>query len=191
MQYIIVIISIISILYAAANGQMQQLSSEMLTGAGDAVTLVLSICGVMCFWCGMMKVAEKAGIVSAISKLLCPVISWLFKGLKKGSKASQLVAMNLTANLLGLGNASTPLGIKAMQAIAEEENASDTATNNMVLLTVLNTASLQIIPSTMAALRLAQGADTPMDVLPCVWIVSAYSVIVAVVAAKLLGKETK
>lgn len=101
----------------------------------------------------------------------------------------QLISMNITANILGLGNASTPLGISAMQAIAEEENAADTATDNMVMLTVLNTASLQIIPTTAAALRAAHGATRPMEILPCVWIVSAYSVVITVAAAKLLARR--
>ena len=189
MQYIIVFIVLASIAYASVTGNVQQLSSELLSGAGDAVTLVISICGVMCFWCGIMRVAEKAGITQLVARLLSPVIAFLFKGLRRDGSAARLISLNLTANLLGLGNASTPLGVKAMQAIAEEERVTDTASNNMVMLAVLNTASLQIIPSTMAALRLAQGASRPMDVLPCVWIVSAYSIVVAVSAAKLLGDK--
>ena len=134
-----------------------------------------------------MKVAESAGLVEKLSRLLSPVIGFVFNGIDKGSRAEQLISMNLTANLLGLGNASTPLGISAMQELSVSENAGDTATDNMIMLTVLNTASLQIIPTTAAALRAALGAQRPMEILPCVWIVSVYAITVAVASAKLLA----
>ena len=99
--------------------------------------------------------------------------------------------MNLAANVLGLGNATTPLGINAMHAIAEETGTEGTADDNMIMLTVLNTASLQIIPTTAAALRQANGAEDPMEILPCVWIVSVYAAVVAVAAAKIMGKISR
>ena len=136
-----------------------------------------------------MKVAEKAGIVGAIAKLLTPVLSLLFIGLRKGGRAMQLISMNITANILGLGNASTPLGISAMQAIAEEEHCVEKASDNMIMLTVLNTASLQIVPATAAALRASAGSEKPMEILPAVWIVSAYCAVVTTVAVKLFGRH--
>ena len=163
------------------------MSSAILESAGEAVTLAISLCGIMCFWCGLMKVAEAAGIVAAAARLLSPVLGLLFRGLKKGGRAMQLISMNITANILGLGNASTPLGISAMQAIAEEEGSTTAASDNMIMLTVLNTASLQIVPATAAALRAEAGAAKPMDILPCVWIVSLYCAAVAIAAVKLLG----
>ncbi len=191
MQYILIILPLASLVFSFVSGTTAEMSSALLQSTGDAVTLVLSICGMMCFWCGMMKVAEKAGAVQALSRVMTPVVSRLFSGIDKRGRAMMLITLNLTANILGLGNATTPLGISAMQALADEEGVTDTASDSMVLLTVLNTASLQIIPSTMAALRLAQGAARPMDVLPCVWIVSAYSVAVAVLAAKLFSSFGK
>lgn len=191
MQYILIILPLASLVFSFVSGTTAEMSSALLQSTGDAVTLVLSICGMMCFWCGMMKVAEKAGAVQALSRVMTPVVSRLFSGIDKRGRAIGLITLNLTANILGLGNATTPLGISAMQALADEEGVTDTASDSMVLLTVLNTASLQIIPSTMAALRLAQGAARPMDVLPCVWIVSAYSVAVAVLAAKLFSSFGK
>ena len=188
MKLILVILPVISLVYGALSGNISEVSSAALDKAGEAVTLALSLCGIMCLWCGLMRVAEASGVVEAASKLMSPVISLLFRGLKKGGRAAQLISMNITANVLGLGNATTPLGIKAMQAIAEEENAADgTASDNMIMLTVLNTASLQVIPTTAAALRAAQGAAQPMEILPCVWIVSLYAAAVTVGAAKLMG----
>lgn len=178
---------LLAVIYGIMNGRTAEMSAAVLEGAGSAVELILSLCGVMCLWCGVMKVAEKSGIVSSVAGLLSPVVGVLFRGIKKGGRASQLIAMNITANLLGLGNASTPLGLSAMQALKEEEQSTDTATDNMVMLTVLNTASLQLIPTTAAALRAAHGAARPMEILPSVWIVSVYSAAVAIGAAKLMA----
>lgn len=188
MEILLGILPCAAVIFGLINGKGAEMSSAILEGAESAVTLALSLCGIMCLWCGIMKVAERAGIVKLLSKLLQPVLSRLFKGLKNGGAAMQLIAMNVTANLLGLGNATTPLGIKAMQAIAEEEHANGEATDSMVMLTVINTASLQIIPTTAAALRSANGAENPMSILPCVWIVSLYSLAVAIGAAKLLAR---
>lgn len=191
MKIILIVIPVISFIFAAINGRMGEMSESILAKSGEAVELVISICGVMCFWCGLMKVAEKAGLLEKLSRLLSAPIGWLFGGIKRGGKATGLIAMNLAANVLGLGNASTPLGIAAMKAISEEERADETATDDMIMLAVLNTASLQIIPATAAALRAANGAAKPMDILPCVWIVTAYSVFIAVFMAKMCAKFSK
>ena len=189
MKFLLLAIPAISVIFALFNGTMPEVSAAILDRSGEAVELVISICGIMCFWCGMMKIAEKAGLVEKISALLSPVVSMLFKNIRKGGKAAGLITMNLAANILGLGNASTPLGIAAMRAVCEENEAREggTATEDMIMLAVLNTASLQILPTTAAALRSANGCNTPLDILPCVWIVSVYSITVAVLSAKLMG----
>lgn len=187
MKYLMGIVPFAALIFGLFSGNASEMSSAILESAGEAVTLAISLCGIMCFWCGLMKVAEKAGIVVWIARLLSPVLGLLFRGLKKGGRAMQLISMNITANILGLGNASTPLGISAMQAIAEEEGNNGSASDNMIMLTVLNTASLQIVPATAAALRAEAGAAKPMDILPCVWIVSLYCAAVTIAAVKLLG----
>lgn len=191
MKAILVIIPVISFVYAAFGGRMGEVSESIFAKSAEAVELVISICGVMCFWCGLMKVAEKAGLLEKLSRVLSVPIKLLFGGVKRGGKAVGLIAMNIAANILGLGNASTPLGIAAMKAIAEEESAGESACDDMIMLAVLNTASLQIIPATAAALRSANGAEKPMDILPCVWIVTAYSVFIAVFSAKMLARLTR
>lgn len=191
MKAILVIIPVISFIYAALGGRMGEVSESIFAKSAEAVELVISICGVMCFWCGLMKVAEKAGLLEKLSRVLSKPIKLLFGGVKRDGKAVGLIAMNLAANILGLGNASTPLGIAAMKAIAEEEGAGESACDDMIMLAVLNTASLQIIPATAAALRSANGAEKPMDILPCVWIVTAYSVFIAVFSAKMLARLTR
>lgn len=191
MKYLLGIAPALAVIFGLVNGRGAEMSSAVLDSAGEAVTLAISLCGIMCFWCGLMKVAERAGIVEAMAKLLSPVLSLLFKGLRKGGRAMQLISMNITANILGLGNASTPLGISAMQAIAEEEHCTEKASDNMIMLTVLNTASLQIVPATAAALRASAGSEKPMEILPAVWIVSAYCAAVTIAAAKLLGRLSR
>lgn len=192
MKILLLIIPAVSVIFAFFRGTMPQVSQTILDKSGEAVELAISLCGIMCFWCGLMKVAERAGLVEKISALLSPVVNLLFRNIKKGGKAAGLITMNLAANILGLGNASTPLGIAAMRAISDENGAGvsgsgDTATDDMIMLAVLNTASLQILPTTAAALRSANGCAAPLDILPCVWIVSVYSVTIAVISAKAMG----
>ena len=191
MKAILVILPLASIVFGILNGRTSEVSAAVLDKAGEAVTLAISLCGIMCFWCGLMRVAEKAGLTQKAAKLLAPVVGLLFKGLKKGGRAASLITMNLAANLLGLGNATTPLGISAMQAIAEETGCGDEADDNMIMLAVLNTASLQLIPATAAGLRAANGAQSPLDILPCVWITSAYSLCAVVAAAKLMSRAAR
>lgn len=190
MKIILAVIPAAAIICGIFTGRLPEVSAAVLGRASDAVTLAITLCGIMCLWSGLMRVAEEAGAVKLLSSALSPVVSLLFKGLEKGGRAAQMISMNLSANILGLGNATTPLGIRAMEAIRQEEGSPQdgTASDNMIMLTVLNTASLQIIPATAAALRAARGAARPMEILPCVWIVSAYSLAAAVGAAKLLAR---
>ncbi len=191
MKIILLVIPVLSFVYALFNGTMPQVSTAILEKSGEAVELVISLCGMMCFWCGLMKVAERAGLTEKLAALLSPIAGLLFKNVRKGGKAMGLITMNLAANILGLGNATTPLGIAAMKAIADEspgEKRGEYASDDMIMLAVLNTASLQILPATAAALRSANGVSKPLDILPCVWIVSAYSLVAAVISAKAMSK---
>lgn len=191
MKIILVVIPLISVIFSLFNGTMRELSASIPERSGEAVELVISLCGIMCFWSGLMKVAERSGLTEKLSKLIAPIVGILFRGIKKGGKAAGLITMNLAANILGLGNASTPLGIAAMKAIAEEDpdfqSSQNSAADDMIMLAVLNTASLQIIPATAGALRLANGVSEPFDILPCVWVVSLYSAAIAVISAKIMG----
>ena len=129
-----------------------------------------------------MRVAQKSGITKALARLAEPLLSKLFGGLEKGGRAMQYITLNLTANLLGLGNASTPLGLAAMKEIEREEKPqpADRASHGMILFAVMNTASMQLIPTTAAALRLKYGSQSPMEILPCVWISSVCALTAAV-----------
>lgn len=135
-----------------------------------------------------MRVAQSAGLTERLAKLFSPILGRLFRGLKKGGRAMQYITLNLTANLLGLGNASTPFGLAAMREMEKEENGGESASHNMILFTVMNTASLQLVPTTVAALRLKNGSSAPMEILPCVWLASAGSLAAALLAASLFRR---
>lgn len=136
-----------------------------------------------------MRIAEESKLTDRLSSLFRPVMRLLFRDLPAGSKAAKAIVMNLTANLLGLGNAATPLGIAAMKELEKISPQKGAASNNMAMLVVLNTASLQLIPTTTAALRLANGSAAPMEILPAVWLSSAVSVLAGIVTAKLLASR--
>lgn len=141
----------------------------------------------MCLWGGMMRIAEKGGLTELLSKALSPLMRLLFPKLKPDGPACRAILMNMAANFLGLGNAATPFGLKAMNELEKENPIPGTASNSMVVFVVLNTASIQLIPTTVATLRLQYGSAQPMRILPAVWAASFLTALAAVLMAKLLG----
>lgn len=190
MKWVITILIILSIAFGALNGKMGDVSNSAIIECTKAVELAITLTGSICLWSGMMRVAQKSGLTKKISKLLSPLTGLIFKGLNKNSYAIELISMNITANLLGLGNAATPLGIAAISELNKEipENQRGVASNHMVMLVVLNTASIQIIPTTVATLRLKYGSLTPLDILPAVLLSSIISVTIALMLAYILNK---
>lgn len=178
---------VLSVLFGSVLGRMDAVTSAALSECGGAVQLTISLVGSMCLWSGLMRIAEKSGLTEMVSRLFSPLIRLLFEKIESGSAAAQAITMNLTANLLGLGNAATPLGIAAMKEMDKENRGSPAASNNMAMFVVLNTASLQLLPTTTALLRANNGCQTPMDILPAVWAASLASVSSGVIAAKLLS----
>ena len=180
-------INLFTFVFAALTGRMPQLSEAAMGQAGEAVTLVLSLTGMLCLWSGLMKIAQESGLTELLSRLLSPVTKRLFKGLRPNGEAVNAITMNLIANFLGLGNAATPLGIRAMCEMAKEQRADGAATNDMAMFVVVNTASIQLIPTTTAMLRMQAGSAAPLDILPATWIASVGSVAVGIVMAGLLA----
>ena len=176
---------LLSVFCAAVTGRVPQLSSAVMNGAGSAVELVISLLGMMCAWTGLMKIADAGGITKVLARVMSPVTNRLFPSCPKGGPAIRAICMNVTANLLGLGNAATPLGIAAMKELSKQ-NPGNTADNSMVMFVVINTASLQLIPTFMATLRAKYGAPSPFDILPAVWVTSVCALIAGILAAKLL-----
>lgn len=185
MKWVMTGMVVLGVVFALVTGRISEVSDAFLTESSSAVELVLSLCGVICLWSGVMRVAQKSGITDLLAKLLSPLLKLLFKGLDPKGNAMRFISLNLTANILGLGNATTPFGLKAMSEIEQEEHSPDPekASHNMIVFTVLNTASLQIIPTTALALRLKAGSADPSVILPAVWIVSALTLVSALTAA--------
>lgn len=138
-----------------------------------------------------MRIAEKAGITDALSELFKPLLKHIFKGLDLNGGAFRAICMNITANLLGLGNAATPLGLEAMRRLELEERPGDTTSRNMIMFVVLNTASITLIPTTAASLRIRHGSTAPMEILPCVLITSACALAAGLISAAALDSISK
>lgn len=186
MKWIFAGLIFLSVLFGVLNGRMDAVTAAALRECGSAVELTLTLMGSMCLWSGLLHIAEKAGLTEKIARLFSPVIRLLFRGLDSGGAAARAITMNISANLLGLGNAATPLGLAAMKELAKASPGSRTASNHMVLFVVINTASLQLIPTTVAQLRQAAGSPTPLDIMPAAWVASLVSVLSGVAVAKLL-----
>lgn len=183
LTFIFALLIIGSFIASVITGSTRELTEAVLTEPVNAVELCIYLCGGMCFWGGLMRVAEKSGLTEKLAAVFAVLIGGLFKGIDKQGRAFKAICMNITANLLGLGNAATPFGIEAMKALAEEEKAGDTATPSMIIFTVINTASLTLIPSTALSLRMKYGSADPLEIIPAVWITSAAALLVSVTAA--------
>lgn len=190
MKWVFAVLILLSIIFGAGTGQIGAVSTAALSECGHAVELCITLAGSICLWNGLMRVAQASGLTEIIAKFLFPLTGRLFKGLQKGSPAMQMITMNISANLLGLGNAATPLGIAAITELEKDIplEQKGTASDNMLMLVVLNTASIQLIPTTVAVLRLKYGAANPLDILPAVLISSLASVAVGITLARLLNR---
>ena len=185
MNYIWPIMILVSLFIAFATGKADETMTSAFDGAKNSVTTMLTLAPLMCFWSGIMNVAQKSGIINAIKKLLAPIIDRLFKN--EDERAKGFITMNICANMLGMGNAATPMGIAAIRRMKKPDHPG-LATDEMCRLVVLNTASIQLIPTNVAAIRSSLGCATPFDILPAVWITSLLSAGLGVTAAWGLGK---
>lgn len=167
------------------SGNIGDVSEAVLTESVSAIDLGIYMLGAMCVWGGIMRVAEKSGITDILCRLFSPLLRFVFKGINTKGKAFSAICMNITANLLGLGNAATPFGIEAMKELEKEDNCKEEASINMIIFAVINTASFTIIPTTVAALRLKNGSENPLEILPAVIITSAITLIVSVTFARI------
>lgn len=187
---------LLSVLFGLGTGRIAAVSLSALDDGTKAIELFLYMVGGMCVWGGVMRVAREAGVTSFLCRLFRPVGRFLFPGLDMKGRAFQAISMNVAANLLGLGNAATPLGLEAMRELAAEESGgtkgdgkleTGTASGNMITFVVLNTASITLIPTTVATLRLRHGAAQPLDVMPAILLTSLLSVTAAVLLAHCLN----
>ncbi len=176
---------VLAVGYGLLAGNGAAVAAAAVEGAAAAVELCLTMAGIMCLWMGVMEVMKRSGLAEKLSRLLRPLLGRLYPDFKHDRETMDAISANVSANLLGLGNAATPLGIQAARRMAIK--TPGLASDSLCML-VCNTASIQLIPTTVAALRQAAGCATPFDILPAVWLASGVSVVVGVVAAKLFAR---
>ena len=175
-----------AVLCGSLTGRMEAVAAAALDGAADAVELCLSMVGVLCLWMGVMEIMRRSGLSAGLSRLLRPVLKWLYPDFAGDRAVMDNISANVSANLLGLGNAATPLGMEAARLMSRK--SPGVASDSLCMLVVCNTASIQLLPATVASVRAAAGCAAPFDILPAVWLASAISVTVGICAAKLLGR---
>jgi len=179
---------IISLIISFSNGSVGKVCAALCDGAQTGVTLAIGISGVMALWTGIMKIAEASGLTRVISKGFSFLISRLFPECKKDTETCGAIAMNMTANFFGMGNAATPLGLNAMKRLSHH-SIKGVASNSMCLLAVINSASIQLIPSTLIAIRSAMGSSSPSEIIVPIWIVSIASFASGIIMCRILEKR--
>ncbi len=190
MSWIWVGIVAISLGVSAFLGTVSEVSAATAQGAQAGITLAVSMAGAICLWSGVGNLMDRVGITGLLANILKPLLNGIFPGTRTDPALSRDLSANICANILGLGNAATPMGIKAAKRMVREDNPG-VATDELCRLIVLNTASIQLIPANVAAVRSSLGCRTPFDILPAVWITSLCSAALGLTAAWLLGKLWK
>lgn len=180
---------IISFIFAILSGNMEEFNNSLFTSCGEAVDLTITLFGTMCLWNGLMKIVQETSLIQKLSTLISPIMKFLFPKLRKEDKEYKEITINIIANLLGIGNAATPLGLKAMKTMQEKNSNKETITDNMAMFIVLNTASLQLIPTTVIAVRMSLGSAEPSKIIVPIWIVTIIADIAGIIATKILSKK--
>ena len=182
---------IISISFAIITGQTEKINASVFESAETAVNLCITLLGTITLWSGIMEIATNTKIITKLQTMLKPLMKFLFPNMKKEDKEYKEICMNMIANLLGLGNAATPLGLKAMQSMQDKNVNQSRLSDDMSVLIVLNTASLQIIPTTVIAIRSSLGSSNPTQIIVPVWIATLCAAITAIFMTKLFIKIEK
>ncbi len=177
---------IISFFYAIISGNIEKLNSSIFESTSQAIELSISLLGTICLWNGIMQIASKTSLLERLTKFLMPVLKFLFPKLKNNQKIKNEIAMNMVANILGLGNAATPLGLKAMESMQKDNLKKDTLSDSMMMFIVINSASIQLIPTTVIAIRSSLGSENPTQIVLPVWIATFFAAIAGIFATKLL-----
>ena len=188
MNYIFFLLIFVSLIAGILNHRLPEVVNAMLTSCNTAVEIAFSLIGIMAFWLGIMRIAEKSGLVQLISKLLYPITRFLFKDIKKDSPTTGDITMSIAANAFGLTNAATPIGLKVMKELQEDNPNKDKATDSMCMFLGMNTAGFQIIPATVIAIFVGVGPKNPTEIILPTLIVTTLSFLTAIVAAIILRK---
>lgn len=187
-NYIWFVMIFMGLVVGIFTGNGEGISNAMIGSIDSTVTFIIGLVGLMCFWCGVMKVAEKSGFTEKLAKLMKPILKLIFKEAAKDEKALGAIVMNITANMMGLGNAATPFGIKAMEEMDRLNNEKGRASNDMALFLVLNAACIQLVPSTVLSIRAAAGSSNPGVIIVPAIISTGTAAIVGVICCKILQR---
>lgn len=176
---------LVSFIYGIIRGNIAEINQSIFDSATNAVELSITFFGTICLWNGIMKIAQETTFVTKLTKILKPMVDFLFPESRNNEKAKQEISMNMIANILGLGNAATPLGLKAMKTLQKENTKKDTISNSMAMFIVINTASLQLIPTTVIAIRASLGSKNPTQIILPVWGATIAAAVSAIIATKI------
>lgn len=191
MNYIFYFLIVISIVVGALNGRLSEVVNSILTGAELSVKVAFSLIGIMAFWLGMMKIAEKCGLIALIAKLIKPITKKLFNEIPEDSPAIGDIAMAFAANAFGLSNAATPIGIKAMEELQKNNIDKTSASNAMCMLLAMSTAGFQLIPATVIAVLISIGYKNPTEIIAPTLLVTTIAFVSAILLAKVFQKYWK
>ena len=182
---------IVSFIYALIVGRINNINSGIFESLSSAVELSITFLGTICLWNGIMEIAKQTTLISKLTNFFKPLINLLFPDLKDNEIAKQEISMNIVANVLGLGNAATPLGLKAMKTMQKENKRKETLSNSMMMFIVINTASLQLIPTNVIAIRTSLNSQNPTSIIIPVWIATIIAATVGIICTKILIKKVK
>ena len=185
------IVIIVSIIYSIFSGNIEATNNAVFKSAEEAIQLVITFFGTICLWNGIMEILKETSLMEKISKFLSPIMRFLFPEINKSDKEYEEISMNIIANLLGLGNAATPLGLKAMKTMQEKNKNKDYLTNSMAMFLVVNTAAIQIIPTTVIGIRNSLESKNPTNILFPVWISTICAAIVGIMVTKICILKSK
>lgn len=181
---------IISFVYAFIVGNIDSVNNSIFESTKSAVNLSITLLGTMCLWNGIMEIATKTSMIEKLTKLIKPIINYLFPEIKKENRVNKEIAINMITNIFGLGNAATPTGLKVMKSLQELNIKKDTISNSMAMFIVINTASLQLIPTTVIAIRSSLGSINPAQIIIPVWFATICAAITAVAITKFFIKRS-
>lgn len=191
LNYLWPIFIIISFVFAIISGNIENLNSSIFESIDSVISLSMTLVGTMCLWCGIMEVVKNTSIMAKLTKLLKPVILWLFPDAKYNKDALDNISINVVSNILGLGNAATPAGIKALESLKESSNDKLSLSDSMMMLIVLNTTSIELIPTTVIAIRQSLNSQNPASIIIPIWISTIIGTIVGILSTKFLIKRSK
>ena len=191
LNYIWPILILASFVYAIFSGNVQKLNNSIFESLEEVITLSMTLVGTMCLWCGLMEIVKNTSIMRKIIKILRPILNWLFPDSKNNEKVMENISMNTISNILGLGNASTPAGIKSMESLQEENKDKQRLSDSMLMLIVLNTTSIELIPTTAIAIRTSLNAQNPTDIIVPIWFATIIGTVVGVISTKILIKRSR